>query len=373
MKRLYILILFVVCAVSSFAQYGWTPQNMGAPKVYVHARGLLGADSAYVHTNGYADTSAANGGLIKLVPGAVIRTTDNKLWLRSNDASQWLESGAGAANVDTTESILLYGDGSIGSPITANLQVSQQAGNTIQVFPDGVYATTQAQCPSGLLSGGLIINEQNLDYTVTPTTYAIGCITYNAPETLITLDASDPTFDRIDLIAVDTNNNVVVIMGTPADDPQNPSFDPESQLPLSFILVTANSIAPTICRDSIYYLSNGATWAGVVSNTGRINTTSTNNPYSIPEDVEFTLAQNNDQYRVTKSSTISFATYTVLTFKIRSKATWATNSRVNIRVYSGLTPLGINVALGDGIFGFNSSITNAYQTIVIPIQMLMFI
>lgn len=365
MKKILISLLFLFIAAICFGQFP-VQQGLGAPKTQVNARGGLGADSTLVFTTSFADTSTANLGFIDGIPGATIRTV-NTLWIRSNDATRWIEFGSGALNIDTTESILLVGDGSTSDPLTASLQVSTQSGNILQVFPDGIYASPQADCQNGLMSGGRIVLEQNLDYTVTPAVYTIGCAPFNSIETLITLDASDPTFDRIDLVVVDTNSNVVVITGTPSDDPQNPSYDPESQLPLSFILVTANATEPVFCRDSIYYISNGQTWTGVVSNASRINTTSTNNPFSVTQDVEFTLAQNNDQYRVTKSSTIAFATYSVLTFKIRSKATWPANSRVNIRVYSTLTPLGINVALGDGIFGFNSSITNAYQTIVIPL------
>jgi hypothetical protein len=366
MKRILSILLVLFCAVSSFAQYGWTPQNLGGPKTYVHARGLMGSDSAFVHTTSYADTATANLGLIDLVPGAVIRVV-NKLYMRSNDATQWIETGAGSLNVDTTESILLSGDGSLTDKLTANLQVSTQSGNILQIFPDGAYATVQAQVQNGLISGGLVVWQQNLTYIVTPATYAIGGVVYSSPQTTITLDNADPTDARFDAFVVTTSSTATNITGTPSTDPQNPSYDPTTQLPLTFVHVTANMTEPVFCRDSIYYVSNGETWTGVVSNTGRINTTSTNNPYSVPQDVEFTLAQNNDQYRVTKSTTISFSTYSVLTFQIRSKATWPANSRINIRAYSGLTPLGINVALGDGIFGFNSSITNAYQLIAIPV------
>lgn len=366
MKKLLSILLVLFCAVSVFGQYGYTPQNLGGPKTFVHARGPLGSDSSLVYSTSYADTTAANLGFIDLVPGATIRTV-NTLWIRSNDATKWVEFGAGSLVIDTTESILLSGDGSTSDKLTANLQVSTQAGNILQVLPDGAYATVQTTIPNGLIRGGLVIWQTGLTYIVTPATYAIGGVIYNSPQTTITLDNADPSNPRIDAFVVTTSETATNITGTPAADPQNPSFDPETQLPLTFVLISTAMTQPAFCRDSIYYISNGQTWTGVVSNTGRINTTSTNNPYSVPQDVEFTAAQNNDQYRVTKSSTISFSTYSVLTFQIKSKATWPTNSRVNIRAYSGLTPLGINVALGDGIFGFNSSNTANYQLIAIPI------
>ena len=366
MKKILSILSFLICSLTVFSQGFPVTQNLGAPKTMVLNRGGLASDSGFIYRYDFNDTATANLGFLKNIPGIQIRT-GNRLWMRSLDALYWIETGAGSLNVDTTKSITLYNNGSTANPLTAYLNVSQQAGNIIQVFPDGVFAQPQAQVQNGLISGGLVIWQTGLTYIVTPATYAIGGVVYSSPQTTITLPNADVTDARFDAFVVTTSNTATNITGTPSTDPQHPSFDPTTQLPLTFVQVTANMTEPVFCRDSIYYVSNGETWTGVVSNAGRINTTSTNNPYSVPQDVEFTLAQNNDQYRVTKSVTASFATYAVLTFQIRSKATWPTNSRVNIRAYSGLTPLGINVALGDGIFGFNSSITNAYQLIAIPV------
>jgi plastocyanin len=375
MKKILSILLVLFCAVSAMAQTiptlpsGMTIQSQGppAPGGITVTPNIYGPGVGLAYRGSFSDTTAANvNPYYKNIAGMTIRT-GNTLWIRDTTKTQWIEFGAGSLFIDTTESIILRGDGSPPNPLTANLQISQQSGNILQVFPDGAYATTQTQVQNGLISGGLVVWQQNLTYIVTPATYAIGGIVYNSPQTTITLDNADPTDARFDAFVVTTSSTATNITGTPSTDPQNPSYDPTTQLPLTFVHVTANMTEPAFCRDSIYYVSNGETWTGVVSNTGRINTTSTNNPYSVPEDVEFTLARNNDQYRVTKSVTASFATYSVLTFQIRSKATWPANSRVNIRAYSGLTPLGINVALGDGIFGFNSSITNAYQLIAIPV------
>lgn len=365
MKKIYILLLVLLSAgIACFGQNGWVPQNIGGPSVWVHARGLIGADSALVYNTNFADTTTANLGIIDAVPGAVIRT-GNILWLRNSDATQWLQSGAGSLNIDTTNTILHEGDGSINDPLISYVRISQQAGNAIDTFPDGIYSPTFVQ--NGLISGGLVIWQTGLTYIVTPATYAIGGIIYNSPETEITLDNADPTNPRIDGFVVTTDQTAENLTGTPAADPQNPSYDPSTQLPLTFVLVTANMTEPVFCRDSIYYISDGQTWTSAPSNLTRINPTSTNNPFSVTQDIEFTLAQNNDQIRFTKSTTVDFTNYVVLTFKIRSKATWAPTSRISIRWFNGLTPLGIATSVGEGVFGFNTSITNAYQTIAISL------
>lgn len=363
MKRLYILLVFLVSAVTAFSQFPVT-QNLGAPKTLVLGRGGIGVDSGFVYKTSFADTSIANYGFLDAIPGIIIRT-GNRLWMRDTTASVWIETGAGSLNVDTTNSIIHIGDGSIANPLRSHLVISQQSGNAIDTLPDGIYVPNYIQ--NGLISGGLVIWQTGLTYIVTPATYAIGGVVYNSPETTITLDNADPTNNRIDGFVVTTSNTAIDLTGTPSTDPQNPSFDPATQLPLTFTLVTAASTEPVYCRDSIYYISNGQTWTSAVSNATRINVTSTNNPYSVPQDVEFTAARNNDQLRFTKSTTITFTNYVVLSFKIRSKAQWANTSRLTLRFYNGLTPLGIPVSVGEGTFGFNTSITNAYQTVGIAL------
>lgn len=363
MKRLYILLVFLVSAVTAFSQFP-SRQNLNyAPSVRTWTN-ALSVDSGFIYRVNYPDTATANVGYLKNIPGLILRT-ENKLWMRSNDASRWIETGAGSLNVDTTNSIIHIGDGSVGNPLQSHVVISQQAGNAIDTLPDGIYVSNYIQ--NGLISGGLVIWQTGLTYIVTPATYAIGGVIYNSPETTITLDNADPTDNRIDGFVVTTSNTAIDLTGTPSTDPQNPSFDPATQLPLTFTLVTAASTEPAYCRDSIYYISNGQTWTSAVSNASRINVTSTNNPYSVPQDVEFTAARNNDQLRFTKSSTITFTNYVVLTFKIRSKAQWANTSRLTLRFYNGLTPLGIPVSVGEGTFGFNTSITNAYQTVGIAL------
>jgi hypothetical protein len=367
MKKIHILLSFLICSLSAFSQGFPVQQNIGAPKTMVVARGGMAADSGFIHITSFSDTSEANLGFLDEIPGITIRTV-NKLWMRSNDATMWIETGAGSLNVDTTNSILLRGTGSLADPLVSDLIVSPTPGNTIVVLPNGVYSTTAAQVQNGLISGGLVIWQTGLTYTVTAATYAIGGVIYTSPETSITLDNADPTNDRIDGFVVTTSSTAIDLTGTPSTDPANPSFDPVTQLPLTFALVTAASTEPTYCRDSIYFPNNGQNWTMTVSNVGRINTTSTNNPYSVTQDVEFTGAINGDQLRAAKGSTISFSTYSVMILRIRSKATWATTSYLSIQAYNGLTPVGNPIYIGDNTpYAFTSSNTAGYQTVAVPV------
>jgi len=370
MKKLISILSFLICALSAFGQTTPTTpaapiQNLGAPTNIVDTRGTHAANMGFAWYGDFVDTTSANLTFAKNIAGMTIRT-GNTWWYRDTSKTEWRSWGSGSLYVDTTQTIRLNGTGSLANPLQAHGIISQMNGNSIVSLPDGFFSQSFVQ--NGIISGGLIVFEQNLDYTVTAAEYAIANIRYSSDETGITLAAADPTFNRFDLVVVDVNGDVVVITGTASDDPQRPNYDAETQLPLSFILVTAASTEPAYCRDSIYYLNNGNTWTGAVSNAGRINLTSTNNPYSVAQDIEFTLARNGDQLRLTKATVVNLGTYSVLVLKIRSKAAWAATSRLVLRWYNVLTPLGIDVVIGNGIFGFNSSNTATYQTIVIPLS-----
>src|SRR5512146_2755801 len=105
-------------------------------------------------------------------------------------------------------------------------------GNVVQNITN-VTNNTYNATGNQLISGGGVVWRGNYDYTVAAATYQIQGTTYSSPQTDITLSASDPTNDRIDLIVVNSSNVVAVIAGTPAATPAQPSFDPTTQIPLT--------------------------------------------------------------------------------------------------------------------------------------------
>jgi len=123
--------------------------------------------------------------------------------------------------------------------------------------------------PDGLRSGGNIIWLSGFSYAVSMAVYYINNTLYISPSTIVTLGAADATYGRIDVIAVNSNSEVVVIPGTPAAEPQKPSIDPATQIELTFVLVPANATEPTGITDGIIYDENTewtATTSGVTVN-----------------------------------------------------------------------------------------------------------
>lgn len=363
MRRILLFISLLVSIVG-FAQ---TPpvQSIGNTTNEVKARGFLSADTGYIYRNNFADTTAANTNTyLKYQAGAVIRTGD-LLWMRNAARTRWLPFGSGNVVVDTTSSISLAGNGSVDYPLAATLVVSQQENNAVQSLADGIFVPTAVV--NGITSGGIVTNvDGSYTYDVTAVFFAIGGVQYTNPEDQVTLANSDPSLDRIDVIVAQTNGAIGVVEGTPAADPQQPSYNASTQIPLAFILVTAGSTEPTVVQEWIYF--NNAEWTTLASNA-RINPASTNNPYSATLDVEGTAVQNGDNIRYTDPTPPTDMTlYNVLTFKLRSKAVWPNTSRIDLRWYDGATPLGTTVSIANNSYGFQSSQTSSYQTISISLS-----
>ncbi len=237
-------------------------------------------------------------------------------------------------------------------------------GEIQQLQPGDSLPPVLDESSNGLISGGGVFWTGNLDFTVSAATYKIAGVLYASIQTNVTLSTADPTLDRIDIIAVDNTNTVVVIVGTPAATPAAPDVDPSSQLQLTFVLVAAGATIPDVSAENIY-LEN-TEWTTSTTG-GTINTASTTNPFAGTKDIEATAAANNHKVTLVKpSGTINLTDWDSLTLQIRSKATWPSQKGLSIAWLSGTTVVGVTVVLKSGTFGFDSSNTSSYQQVTIP-------
>lgn len=93
MKRIYFILIFLLACFFANAQFPLT-QSVGNKNMLYATQGAFGADSGYVYRYAFADTSAANLGYLKNIPGIVIRTIDDKVWMRNNAATEWVGVGS---------------------------------------------------------------------------------------------------------------------------------------------------------------------------------------------------------------------------------------------------------------------------------------
>lgn len=219
---------------------------------------------------------------------------------------------------------------------------------------------------NGVISGGIVTWLQDYDYNISAAVYNIAGVTYNSPSTNITLDPSDPTFDRIDSFVLTNIGTAEYLTGTPSSSPSSPTADPNSQIEVGIALILANSTQPTITQLFIY--NENIEWT--VASSSTIDAASINTPIAGTVSIEGTNTVPNDYISFSDSS-LDTSTYNILSFRIRPKAPWSNDKKLNFRFYSQSpsadTAVGDIISIGNGSYGFDSNnLTD--QIISIPLS-----
>lgn len=115
-------ILFSIFSIACFSQGtgGKFPVNStnGTAVSTNLTRGVAAADSAFQFSTNYADTTTANFGFIRLIPGGVIRVAGTQFWVRNQTVNAWVQVTGGGGGGSTITSI---GNGfKIGVDLTNN-------------------------------------------------------------------------------------------------------------------------------------------------------------------------------------------------------------------------------------------------------------
>jgi hypothetical protein len=233
-----------------------------------------------------------------------------------------------------------------------------------QAEADLLYAGSPAPTGNVLSSGGGVAWLGDYDYRVSAANYILQGTAYNSAQADLTLDASDATLDRIDIIAL-TTSGPVILKGTDSATPAAPDVNPSTHIALTFVYVAATTTAPTATREEVY-LEN-TEWTVTTSGSGW-TVASTNNPLNGTVCVEATAVAAGAWVQFEKpSGTINPSDWDNLAKYLRSKATWAAAKFLAVRLLNAGVQVGSAVTVKTGVFGFDSSVTSNYQQIVIPL------
>lgn len=227
--------------------------------------------------------------------------------------------------------------------------------------------------PNQITSGGGVSwTGSSFDFRVSATEYYIAGVAHTAPETVVALDDPDGSNDRIDVIAVDVNGDVVVLEGTPAATPIAPSVDVATQIKIAEVRVETGTTEPSFITTEDVYLNN-AEWTASASGTG-MSVSSVSGTCSGSACVEATsTGTTNTYFEFVAPSPFVVTEYNSLVFIIRSKAQWYANANnqnngLTIQWKNGTTNKGSSIFFRQGTVGFDSANTTSYQQIVIPIS-----
>ena len=218
---------------------------------------------------------------------------------------------------------------------------------------------------NGLVSGGAVVWESGYTYRVSAAAYDIEGNRYTSAEQTVTLDAADATNPRIDVIALDTSGSVVKITGTPGATASEPDT-PVDHLKLTFIFVAAATTEPEESDVESIYLEN-TEWS-VDFASGTFNADSTADPYEGTKSIDVTSPAANDRIDLAPAGSFTLGAFDLLVFHVKVKANWAKKTLRLQFIGTDGTPLGSQVSLGNGQFGFSANETSIYQQVAIPVS-----
>ncbi len=223
-----------------------------------------------------------------------------------------------------------------------------------------------------LVSGGQVTWDSGYTFRVSAASYYINGVLYTSIEQTVTLDAADGTYDRLDVIVLDTVGTVQAITGVASSTPSEPSADPASYVKLALVLVSASTTQPVSVSNVLVYAENtgsgGGEWNWTTSGSGfAVNSTTT--PHAGTKDIEGTTVAAGAYAQGEKGTgSIDPNAYTVLVLFLRSKATWNPNRGLLVTLRSAGVLVGASVQIRrSGTFGFDSANTSDYQQVAIPI------
>lgn len=219
-----------------------------------------------------------------------------------------------------------------------------------------------------LISGGNAVWVSGYTFLVEPTVIQFSGTPASFPQTSVTLAASDPSDDRIDIIIADNAlGSIYAITGSASTPPALPDYDPYSQFQLTFIPVDALTTEPVDVSRTWIYREN-TEWTTTVS-AATINPNSTSSPYQGTKCVEGTNVLNNQFVRFRNASTFILDGYDTLYMYINPKAGWGSTRylRLHWENASG-TRQGNYYIINNGAMGFNIA-NPTYQLVAIPLRL----
>jgi hypothetical protein len=231
---------------------------------------------------------------------------------------------------------------------------------------------------SGLISGGVEWSGTGLIYDVTSCSFRIQRVSYTSEPSQITLDASDPDDDRIDVIYADIEGTIAVVTGTPSGSPTKPALpDPVNNVEIAFILVTAASTQPTGITYEDIYLENAGSgsgeWDASTSDPYTI-LASNEDPYEGSVHVLHTLTKEGNNTHVTFSPASKYSIPVAGTLTMWMKLLYpAVSSYTRVFVCFGNegTLVGSSITLGGSSlikYGLDPNNTSNYQLVSVPLS-----
>ena len=219
---------------------------------------------------------------------------------------------------------------------------------------------------NGVITGGIVSWLGNLNFAVSPAAYYISGELYTVATGIVTLSAADATNPRIDIIVVDINNQIVVVEGITAENPQKPTPNPETQLELTQILVPAGATEPGGIITNVVIYDENIEWTGSSSGV-TVDFNSAVAPFRGTKCADVGSITDNNTIIFTGAAPITASDFQNFVMSIKLKQALTNQQSIRLRFYNNTTPVSSEM-----ILGFNKTLINSWQNITIPISTIPF-
>lgn len=229
------------------------------------------------------------------------------------------------------------------------------------------YPLYRVNFSNGLISGGQVTWMGGLTFQVSSASYAINGRVFNFEADDVTLDAADPSLPRIDVITLDTLQQIVVIKGTPAADPAKPQIDPNKQIELTQVLINAGATEPadvtrrTVYDENVEFVTS-STWSTTV------NFNNTTGPFNGTKAIAAGAFVAGNELKFTNALPLNVSNYNNFVFFVNLLSTFSNANGFQISFWNGVSRVSSYVSVTNNNYGFSRTLTGSYQAINIPIS-----
>lgn len=213
---------------------------------------------------------------------------------------------------------------------------------------------------NGIITGGIVSwSGTGLTFNVSYVVYLCNNLPFHISATSFTLDAVDPGFDRIDVVAVNDQGAVEILKGTPAASPIKPQVD-YHQIELTYILVPAGAASPVV-NELVIWNENTESVGAATDITADFDNLV--NPYIGLKAVNASNVLDGGKLTFTLAAPQAVAEFTNLSMFFRLKQNIPTGARVLLQFYINGKPVSDEQPLI-----IESTLLNTYQFVAIALS-----
>src|ERR1700690_3565232 len=337
MKKLSILILFLFCAIISFAQFPNNQSTSDTNTLFHYKGGLTSRWLVLPVVDTLNNKAQTYFGALTVRPQDASLTSPP---IYMSIVSRWIPIGSAINRNDT-----------LFAQLPAFFDSTSRPGSTILKILQG----------NGIVSGGTVTVDSCSSLYIPATVVIIGYTTYTtATATRLIVPANGSGNPRTDEV-IDSLGYIILRIDVPSRTPVPMPYNAATE----FVLGTYTMPAGVTCvgiNQLIVHDENGyPEWAVNTFGTITMDSTNTDKPFHLTKAIYVNTYTNGSQLIFTAPSPVTVSQSEVFSFWVYLNGAFGSN-QFTVNFLNGSTPVGNPVSFNSG-YGFNPNDSNFYQLV----------